>query len=110
MEKTTRTLSIRPSTTWSWEYRKIRVLRRQAPGKTARSALSGRLPHWNRREPLTITVKYRGGAESWVELRARGRTWRAPGHLALFDVLSEIWGDAYSRPESPALRGSKLID
>lgn len=44
----------------------------------------------NRREPLTLSVKYRGGAEAWYEIKARGRTYRVPGHRALHDVMELI--------------------
>jgi hypothetical protein len=41
-------------------------------------------------EPLWIEVRYRGGPEaSWL-IRARGRTYRYPGHLCLHDVLAEV--------------------
>lgn len=52
------------------------------------------LPAVPRRERLTITVSHRGGAESWWELRARGRVWRRPGWMALEDVLADIY-DGY---------------
>lgn len=48
--------------------------------------LSGRNP----REPLTITVRYRGGSEAWWRLEARGRVWHVPGHIALHDALSWV--------------------
>ena len=43
------------------------------------------------REPVTITVRYRGGGEGWWELKARGEVWRRPGSLCLHDVLREIY-------------------
>jgi hypothetical protein len=42
------------------------------------------------REPLTVIVRYRGGAECWWELRARGTVWRMPGHVSLQDALAQI--------------------
>lgn len=51
------------------------------------------LPPWPRRDPLTIRVKYRGGAEGWVEIHARGAIVRRPGHVAILDVLQDVWQD-----------------
>lgn len=39
---------------------------------------------------MTVTVRYRGGAEAWYEVKARGRTWRFPGHVALHDAFDRI--------------------
>lgn len=79
-----------PSTNWEWGLRKIR----SAPPAESRAERSesslGSLLAWPRRKPLSITVKWRGGPEAWWEIRARGRTIRRPGHLALHDVLCEI--------------------
>lgn len=53
---------------------------------------SHRLLPRNPREPLTITVTYRGGAECWWEIRSRGTVLRRPGSVALHDVLSDLNG------------------
>jgi len=83
---------IRPSTTWEWRQVKIdpplaapTAQPRQSPRKPA-------LSHWNGRTALTVTVRYRGGAECWYEVKARGRVWRAPGVLALHDVMEAVYG------------------
>lgn len=80
-----------PSTTWEW--RTVRIARPpkaagQQPGAARPHALSG----WNPRDPLTITVKYRGGGECWYEVVSRGRTLRFPGAEALHDVMKRIYG------------------
>lgn len=54
---------------------------------------SHRLTTRDPREPLTITVTYRGGAECWYEIRARGTTIRRPGHVAIHDLFRWINGD-----------------
>lgn len=46
-----------------------------------------RLAERDARAPLQVQVSYRGGAEAWWELRARGRVWRFPGHHSIHDVL-----------------------
>ena len=49
-----------------------------------------RLPWRNPRDTLTWTVRYRGGSEAWVEVKARGATGRFHGSTSLFDVMAEI--------------------
>lgn len=46
----------------------------------------------NRRKPLQVTITYRGGPESWWELRARGKVVRCPGHWFIEDALSQFDG------------------
>ena len=81
-----------PSTRWTWK--KVMVSppptgRKQQPPKASASPA---LPARNPREPLTITVVYRGGSEAWYEIKARGRTYRRPGYLAIHDVFKDIVG------------------
>lgn len=81
------------STTWAWKRVKIdsplaapNENSRRAPSKALRSV-------WNPRTTLTLTVRYRGGAECWYEVRARGRIHRLPGHVALHDVMGKVYGE-----------------
>ena len=53
---------------------------------------SHRLARRNPRDPLTITVTYRGGPECWWELKARGVTIRRPGSVSLHDALDWLQG------------------
>jgi hypothetical protein len=46
---------------------------------------------WEPRDPLTITVVYRGGGECWYQVVSRGRTLRFPGAMALHDVMRAIY-------------------
>lgn len=39
-----------------------------------------------------MTVRYRGGSEAWIEVKARGRVWRYPGVLSFYDVMRDVWG------------------
>lgn len=77
-----------PSTTYAW--RKVRISR--APQAETTVPRQGRpvqaLAQRDPRKPLSITISYRGGAESWWELRARGVVLRRPGSVCLDDVLS----------------------
>lgn len=79
-----------PSTTWEW--RKVKMAR--PPEATRHSAPKGRslraLPRRNRRDPLPVTVKLRGGPESWVELHARGSILRVPGWVSISDVVDML--------------------
>lgn len=81
------------STTFEWK--RVRMRRpaeghSNSPPKAGRSYFR-RLSPWDwRRKPLTITVKYRGGAQCWFELKARGGTLRVEGAHALVDVVAEL--------------------
>lgn len=80
-----------PSTSWEW--RRVRITGAPQASKTTRRR-RGRwwyLPRWNPREPLTMRVKYRGGAEAWIEVHSRGSMGRFPGHTAIIDVCHEVW-------------------
>lgn len=81
---------IRASTTWRYE--KVRVS--QPPEATGRGTPAGRrlrsLPRRDPREGINVTLKYRGGAQAWVEVRARGCVWHTPGDVSLYDVLRAV--------------------
>jgi hypothetical protein len=57
---------------------------------------SHRLAPRDARQPLTMTVTYRGGPECWWEISARGVKIRRPGSVALHDVLSHLQGRDWS--------------
>lgn len=62
-------------------------------GQATRPPKAGRwsgLKQRNERDPLTITVRYRGGAEGWWVVQARGRVGAFPSSMALIDVMAEI--------------------
>lgn len=44
------------------------------------------------RKPVTLTLSYRGGAEGWVEVRARGAIWRFPGSTVIHDICLLVHG------------------
>lgn len=81
------------STTSAWEWRKVRQRPKgqvDSPPKAGRSWFC-RLPAWPiRRRPLTLTLKYRGGAECWFEVHCRGGTLRRPGHVSLYDLAKDL--------------------
>lgn len=76
----------------SWEWRQVRMSRAPQATGTARAERARRqtLPRRDPREPLTVTVRYRGGPECWWELRARGAVWRVPGYVSVHDLMARI--------------------
>lgn len=79
-----------PSTRWVPAPRKIQQRPKGQTTRQPKAARWWRFGPWNPREPLTIKVSYRGGAECWYEIHARGSIGRFPGHTALHDVMREI--------------------
>lgn len=76
----------------TWEYRKVKI-RRPPDGHIDSRPKAGHfhgLPPRPIREPITLTVSWRGGGEAWYEVKARGRTGRFPGWLGLHDVMMAI--------------------
>lgn len=79
-----------PSTYWEWKRVKMRrppEARREPPQSGVH--ISSRPPR-NPREPLKITISYRGGPEAWYEIHTRGCVLRFPGVVALHDAMSKI--------------------
>lgn len=83
------------STTWEWR----QVMIRRPAGGHSDSAPKGhrwkRLPRRNPRDPLTVTVKLRGGPEAWVELHARGDMARLPGWVTIAEVVLMLNGQGH---------------
>lgn len=79
-----------PSTAWEW--RRVRVTRGAAGSKAA--ARKGhrwrRFPRLDRSKPLQLRVVYRGGAQAWIVVTARGETNVYPGDVALLDLMSDV--------------------
>lgn len=81
------------STTWG--YRRVKLLSpaRASGGSVPQARLWRQLSRWDPRKVITITVSYRGGAEAWYEVHARGSVGRFPGGTALHDVMRSIYND-----------------
>lgn len=75
-----------PSTATVWEWAKIRRRPKGPPHRSAK-LLSALEP----RDPLTITVRYLGGSEAWLEIKARGEVFKCPGHRAALDLMTQLW-------------------
>lgn len=85
------------STTFVW--RRIKMARPpEAIGQARRSRSFWRLPRWDPRKPLTVTIKYRGGEECWYEVHSRGATLRVPGYVQLHDLAQTVYGGG-GRPQ-----------
>ncbi len=79
-----------PSTTWQWKQVKMK------PPPAGQNAVGAQRPRWHglarwpRTRNLTLTVKYRGGAESWWLITSRGRSGAFPGSAAIEDVMAQV--------------------
>ena len=83
-----------PST--RWEYRRVKIATPpQAPGQRGAAAHNfvGLSP-LDRREPVHLSIRYRGGAEAWHMVEARGRKVPIPGWMELYDLHRLIAGKA----------------
>ncbi len=78
------------STTWRFERVKITSPPQRPASRSAARRRWWLLSKRDARKPLSIHVKYRGGAAAWYEVRARGSVGRFHGATALHDVMREI--------------------
>lgn len=78
------------STTGGWEYRKVRRRPKGQKPSTPKASRWGRRSALNPRDRLTLEIHFRGGAECWYEVRARGEVGRFPGYVDLHQVAQEI--------------------
>jgi hypothetical protein len=81
------------STRWVWKRVKIDPPLAAPPRTAAAGVRRKPVSRWDPRTALTLSVRYRGGAEGWYEVRARGRTIRVPGHVSMHDVMRDIYGE-----------------
>lgn len=79
-----------PSTRWELRLVKIRRPPEAHSGSQTKSGYWRRFPRRNPREPLKITVSYRGGPEAWYEVHARGSVGRYPGYMAIHDIMCDV--------------------
>src|SRR5215213_8195219 len=91
-----------PSTTIVWET--ARIPRRRQPQSTAAAKQRPKslLVTREEREPLFLTVTYKGGAEGWVIVQARGRVVPVPGWWSLLELVLDVNSDAWGRRGQPA--------
>lgn len=90
MATTHSTGKITTSTTFVWKRVKVSPAP-QAQGQTPKGPFRWcGMSRWNRKEKVSLTVVYRGGAESWWLVTARGRSVALPGWMALEDVMAEV--------------------
>lgn len=68
-------------------------MRADPAGRAKRPAGASRWSQVKRRDPKTpldVKIRYRGGAESWWLIEARGCKAAFPGHMCIEDVMAEI--------------------
>ena len=82
-----------PSTTYGWRYVKIAPGRKAPEGTAPKARFFRGLSRRNSTVPVSLTLKFRGGAEGWVEVHARGRKARYPGSTQVLDILRDINND-----------------
>lgn len=78
------------STRYEWKRVKIRRPPEASSTATPKASRLHRLPARNPRDPLHLTITYRGGPESWWEVHVRGTIVRRPGYTSLDDIMREI--------------------
>lgn len=83
---------ILPSTTFKWIHAKIDSPPAAPTAQPRRDRSKPALAHWSGRNPITIQVRYRGGAEAWYEVRGRGRVWRVTGDTDIHSVMEAVYG------------------
>lgn len=75
-----------------WRYTRVRIKR--APEATEHSRPKG--VRWRRfgkrdpRQPIQVTLKWRGGPEAWIEVTGRGETNRYPGFVSIAEIVLDI--------------------
>lgn len=76
-----------PSTTWA--YRKVKISRRLqgSPEQRPKGTFGSKRRPVDPKDPHTIRITYRGGAEAWWALEYQGELYVAPGHLAIHDAF-----------------------
>jgi hypothetical protein len=78
------------STRYAWK--RVKVSPPPAGQTTARRRRSSflRLPRADRTRPVRIEILYRGGAESWWLVKARGEHQVFPGCVSLDDLMARV--------------------
>lgn len=96
-----------PSTTWTTVTRKIARPPKAPTSTAAEGVLPGPMSTRNRRDPLTATIRYRGGSECWYELQCRGKVYRFSGSETVHDVMELINSGRGGRTPNEAGQGAQ---
>jgi hypothetical protein len=69
------------------------MVRPAPPGPAAQRPKGSDLrqrPERNPRTPLNVTVKWRGGAEAWIEVHTRGCVLRVRGDMPIAELVLRL--------------------
>ena len=80
------------STTWAYDSGEIGGSRREGKARVAKPRRWRSLNRRNPKAKLTLTIQFKGGAECWYLIEARGSSGIVSGAIALHDVMREITG------------------
>lgn len=78
------------STTWVPTVEKMRGSRPRGASRAGGASRWWKLHRRDARDPLTVTIRYRGGNEAWWYVEARGSSGAFPGYRSIHDVMAEI--------------------
>ena len=112
------TTSNRRSSSTTWEYRLVKIVRppngqptEPPKGAELRPAQpAGPLARRNPRSPLTVMLRFNGGAAATIWVGARGRSWRFDGDTSIVDVVMALnEGDEWANRAKDAERATKRL-
>lgn len=84
-----------PSTTWEHKYVKVKRRPQGTEQPRAKRGTFKGLTTLRRTDKVSLTIKYRGGSESWWLVSARGRHVAFPGWLCLEDVMTVVLNEPW---------------
>jgi len=77
---------------WSWKRVQNQTPAQGQSAAARRASFKRRLSHRSMRKPIEVVLTFRGGPECWVQAEARGRTFRFPGYVSVYEVLQRLNG------------------
>lgn len=81
------------STTFGWRHVKIRASAGTAHQRGGAAPFWRKMARLGQNEEVTLRIRYRGGAEAWYEVHARGSFGRYPGDRCIHDIIRDVRND-----------------
>lgn len=78
------------STTWIPKPDRIRRSRPEGQQDVPKARSWRSLRRRDPRDPLPVTIRYRGGSEAWWLIEARGTRQAFPGHMCIHDIMQIV--------------------